>query len=385
MMIENVTSVLLALLPAVMIFKVPGTDFGFATLFVACLAFLGIIYMINGKMIRFKSMILLFVLYITIRNIGNGLMPIFYIMVLFVILASENSMFDFTILTSTIQVVALLASAVLIVQLIFHYLLNINFSPIVKSMVLSEYRGQTYGYTLSGTGEFRPSAFFLEPAHYCQYTIIALLITLLRNTKCTKRNIYLIFYTIGMLGSGSGIGILLCIGVYSYYVLKKIKGKKGPEKVIFFVLTVILVIIVILIGAKVSTVKYSLSRIFTSDSTGYNAVKGRSVHWSETVDTLTGIYKAFGIGPIVNHINGFLTGANEIIYYYGYFGVFLLIISLVSQVIKAIKQPFYDIEMLVLFSVCYFALFLAADVVGFISLTFWFSILVCNRKTNFYS
>ena len=71
-----------------------------------------------------------------------------------------------------------------------------------------------------------------------------------------------------------------------------------------------------------------------------------------------------------------MTGLNEIIYYYGYFGLVLMVLSLLSSLYKSIQCKSWN----GILCIVYAALVASSDVVGFIMIAFWFSIISIQRN-----
>ena len=139
-------------------------------------------------------------------------------------------------------------------------------------------------------------------------------------------------------------------------------------------------LIIVLIASRVPFIQLIMKRILGQDESGYNAIAGRSVHWQRTVQSLSGLQLFFGVGPKDFHVDGFITGLNEIIYYYGYVGLGLMIVSILDSMIKRFKEKsWYGILCIV-----YLGLVISSDVVGFIMLTFWFSLFASrNYEENY--
>jgi hypothetical protein len=375
MSVRKLNSIILGILPVIMIYKVPFTKFGFSTLMVAYLAFFSILVLHkNDWKLRLEFSLSIFFLYLIFRNIGNGLHPLFLILSFIVILGSRHDSFNISITLHTIEIVSLFISAIVIIQSLFHYALGFNLQTLYGSFILEEYSG-IIGYSVTG-GIFRPSGLFLEPAHFAQYVIIALLQNIRKNNLSV---IKLIFLSIAMLCSTSGIGILLLISAYAYLLFTKTKELNWKRRLQYSVIFAVVLLIVVFTASKVPFIQMILKRVFSQDESGYNAIAGRSVHWEHTVQNLSGLQLFFGVGPKDFRIKGFITGLNEIIYYYGYVGLGLMIVSILDSMIKRFKEKsWYGILCIV-----YLGLIITSDVVGFIMLTFWFSLFASqNFKEN---
>lgn len=376
MSVRKLNSIILGLLPVIMIYRVPFTKFGFSTLMVAYLAFFSILGLHeNGWKLRLEYSLSIFFLYLISRNIGNGLHPLFIILSFIVILGSRHDSFNISIALRTIELVALFISAIVIIQTVFHYVLGINLRTLYDSFILDEYAG-ILGYRIIG-GIFRPAGLFLEPAHFAQYVIIALLQNIRKKNLSVPR---LLVLSIAMLCSTSGIGILLMIAAYAYCLFIRTKEINRKRRMQYFIIFAVGMLIVVIIASKVPFIQLTTKRIFSQDESGYNAIAGRSVHWQHTVQTLSGLQLFFGVGPKDFRVTGFITGLNEIIYYYGYVGLGLMLISILDPMIKRFKEKSWH----GILCIVYLGLIITSDVVGFIMLTFWFSLFASqNIKENY--
>ena len=363
---RKINSVILGLLPVIMIYRVPFTGFGLSTLMVAYLALFSVLGLFenHGKMLIDYSLSIFF-LYIILRNIGNGLFPVFYLLAFIVILGARHGTFKIEYTFLTIEYVSLFISVIVIIQTVLHYIFGFNLQTFIPAIVLDEYRG-ILGYSVS-RGIFRPSGLFLEPAHFAQYAIVALLLNMRKQKLSVTR---LLLLSIAILCSTSGIGMLLMIAAYAYLLVIRTKEIEKKKRLQYFLILGIGMLIVGILVSKVPFIKSATNRVFSQDDTGYNAVAGRSVHWEETVSKLAGLQLLFGVGPKDYRITGFITGLNEIIYYYGYIGLGLMIVTVLDSMIKRFKDKSWN----GILCLVYFALLAASDVVGFILISFWFSL-----------
>lgn len=371
--IKDLYSVFIALLPIVMIYKVPFTGFGIATLLLGASAPYPLYMLISMRRNSSAFFFVAFSIYIIIRNIGAGIAPVLFFIALVHVLGVENGTLNMKIVKRIIEIISVFASLLIILQTFLHYFLGMNLRTLFDAALLDEYRG-VVGYSMKGL--FRPSALFLEPAHFSQYTILAFLSILLSEQRNRfKSRIALI--TAGILCSTSGIGISLCVGVYGYYILQKTKKRQGTSKFVYILSYFLLFACVSLLLSQLEPIQLALKRVF-SDVSGYNAVSGRSLYWNATVKTLKGRQVLWGVGPSHDYSSVFLTGLNQVIYSYGYIGIGVLVLSLIQLFVANIKVNVFG----KLVCIVYTALLLASDVVGFIMLSFWFSLMIGNDRAQ---
>ena len=372
MTIKRLSSILIGLLPVVMIFRVPFTGIGFSTLFVFALTLLAVLHVgFKGWKIRPCIPLILFFGYILIRNFGNGALPLLYLMAFMVVLTCYNGLIDIYITLDVIDKVTILASVIVLVQSLMHYLFGINIPALFNSFLLEEYAGIS-GVRIT-SGIFRPSGFFLEPAHFAQYSIIAVLYNI---SKEKIRVPVLAMISLAMLLSTSGIGLLLLAGSFIYLLFIKTRSIKKERRIQYFIILFVSLVLLMIVVSRVSYVQLALQRVFSTDSSGYNAISGRTAKWSSTVGSLSFNRLILGIGPKINKISGFMTGLNEILYYYGIVGLILLIVSIFTFFIERIKEKDWRFVLCVV----YLGLIMSSDVVGFIILAFWYSLIASKRN-----
>lgn len=172
--------------------------------------------------------------------------------------------FDLKIGKKTIIRIAYFSS----IYLIFQYLLSLLFNiylpagiPFLKSnnesMIEFVNELEKYG------GLYRPRSLFSEPAHYCQYVILALVIILFDNWKTQIKEIITI--CIGIIISASTLGIISTLFVFIIFILDKMRKKRYFVQPIYLIITVLIVILSIFIFIRSPQYNYVLdNKINTS-------------------------------------------------------------------------------------------------------------------------
>ena len=199
-------------------------------------------------------------------------------------------------------------------------------------------------------GIFRPSAFFLEPAHFSQYCSIGLASLLLKkNSLLNKRAIVV---SVGMILTTSGLGIGCVFSLWMVFLL--IKGRKLTvekiTKICFgFLLGILLFVVVFLIS---QSFRSAIIRVFVP-SNGYNSgIEGRL--WSRSfVESLTGKDLIFGMGfkniPVygVNKTAYYMTGVVEMLYCQGVVGILIFSVLYIWMIIRS-KRTWQEVAMIIL-------------------------------------
>lgn len=127
--------------------------------------------------------------------------------------------FDFFFARKIIQFIAVIATVLLILQYFSFYVLGRHLM-LVPINIYTEQIKELYGeFARTGLkwGQFRPCAFFLEPAHFAQYCSLAIVLLLFSEQK--KKVIYALFITLGVVLTTSGIGFTLSFVIWSIYVV----------------------------------------------------------------------------------------------------------------------------------------------------------------------
>ncbi len=237
--------------------------------------------------------------------------------------------------------VAIIMSICVVLQYVLYYIFKFDFNndrgfllP-MRSLVLDSQHYLDVSLMVYN-GLFRPSALFLEPAHFAQYCSIGLACLLLEEEK--RVNGKTILVSAGIIMTTSGIGVLTVIFLWLYIYLinmDTVSQKKMVETVggILFVL----VVFVILIFSSDFFIQ-TMNRLLPSQ--GGTAIKGRI--WSiKYVMDLTGLDRVWGMGykniPM-NYSTGYqiyMTAIVEMLYCQGIVGTLLFVLLYMQMMLKA--------------------------------------------------
>ena len=276
------------------------------------------------------------------------------------------------VMRKTVETVAVIGTACVILQTAVYYLLSLRFTFLIPGLILEENQEIIYEFLGAQDGMFRPSAFFLEPSHYTQYCCIALLSTLFPEGE-QKANIKkALWILLGCLLTTSGMGIALCVGIFGWYVLFT-RRKKGT-KLISLIGWSLALVAAFLVLMQFDFFANSLQRIF-GEVDGYNAIWGRTLFWDQYIGSMNGSELWIGKG-VVEMPEDYMTGLMELIYCYGYVGVAFLLAVFVYLFAKGHNN------MTRCLCVMYCSLMFIANIFSFLSMTFWICLIVNRGQKN---
>lgn len=195
---------------------------------------------------------------------------------------------------------------------------------------------------------FRPSAFFLEPAHFSQYCSIGLICSLWKTKKLLNWRSILI--SMGMLATTSGLGLLCVILLWGLKIFVDGDALTQKRFIKIVVATFSLIVIFCALFVLSDSFQRSVLRIVIA-SDGYNsAIMGRL--WSVVfLENLTGKDLVFGMGfhnrPTYgsDNIPYYMTGIVQLFYCEGLLGGFIFLCLYFSMMFKSYRLkellPFY--------------------------------------------
>lgn len=277
------------------------------------------------------------------------------------LLAAASGVIDFKVFLRAWIAVAAMGSVLILVQYVCYYLLDYHLQLIPTHLFLSN-SDQWMGLAETGkisilgnpTKMYRPSSIFMEPSHMAMYCVPAQLMLLLSPGFNWKRGALAALITVGVVASTSGLGIVLCMGLWFLY-LALYCGEGGQNKPILFikgfsvksytfkgvpikgkrygkfttpafiirpiniVLVGSLVLAAILMYAFVEVFRDSINRILFSED-GYNAIAGRTDSGMLAVSKLTGSEWLFGKAVPGTEAGWYMPAFYEMIYKYGLIG-----------------------------------------------------------------
>lgn len=182
-----------------------------------------IVALINNKDLNFDK----------IDLIGSSLR----LLLVYFLLSLANRRFVFELGKKVVIYVAIISTIYLLIQYIAS-LKGIYIGGGIPFFSQYAFRGDVSGYVndvIKYGVTYRARSFFEEPAHFCQYVIVAILLLLFDENK-NKKVIKLILLDMGIVFSMSLLGWLMLIFVYAMWGIFYIKNKIVSKKVISCVL-----------------------------------------------------------------------------------------------------------------------------------------------------
>lgn len=295
------------------------------------------------------------------------------------LLAAASGILNTKKLLTAMTAVAVVSSVLILVQHVCYAVWDFHLQLVPTQLFLpssDQWMGLTETGKISILGNpmsmYRPASIFMEPSHMALYCTPVLLFLLLKPGLNLKRGALAALITVGVIASTSGLGIVLCLGLWLLYFALyfgengtgkplgigkfKIKGfALKPRRFAGFSirgrrygaftfggLTLrpinILLILGLLVAAVLAylcldVVQDAVNRILGSGD-GYNAIAGRTDSGASAVSELRGSEWLFGKAVPGDEASWYMAGFHESIYKYGLIG---LAISYAFYVISLFK------------------------------------------------
>lgn len=368
-------ALMLALLPVIMMYKVPGINMGLSTVLIAVSMFYaGIVILCRAKKVNFSILtpIYLYLMWNIARSDGNIQSVFLCIAIMVHLTAISTGIADVRTMKKVIINMSCIAAVAVIFQQLCYTLFSIQVPMLATDLLLNPLQG--YGLRFGEAGVvFRPSAFFLEPSHLAQYCFIGMALCLVDKESWNIKRAAII--SIGIISTTSGMGIGMVIAAWGYYFISRLKGVGLLTRINRFFLYGFISIILIAVASQVPIVQYTLTRAFTTDTGEMNAITGRLFWWDTYIEPMSSeeIVTGFGHDSIPEK---YFTGIMEMIYGYGMICVALFYWVLIDFFRKGnILVRFISLMLAVLMIV--------ANLSGFISVIFYFGViitLICEQK-----
>lgn len=200
-----------------------------------------------------------------------------------------------------IAIVSLLATVYIILQYIIYQLSGIilkGYLPFMKIYV-EEYATHNYEQIYSQI-MYRPTSFFLEPAHYARYVLIGVVLFLFDADKISKKNFFSgVFLSIGILLSTSGQGFFLLMIIWWIFLIKQRNKLDSPalKKTMAFVIIFLPLFLVAIF--QIPVIQKITSRVFNLEIENImntNTAFGGRFGGLKTFFELPFLYKIIGKG-----------------------------------------------------------------------------------------
>lgn len=272
--------------------------------------------------------------------------------------------------------VSVVASALIVIQYVSYYLFDWHLQMVPTSLLLkssSNWVKLAQTGTVSVTGKvmrfYRPSSFFLEPSHMTIYCVPALLLLLLSPKLDRKRLILAALITVGVIACTSGMGIVLCVGLWALYFVFYFREEQGDEpitigklrikgiktkdlqfkgvtlkglriKPVSLLLMAGMVIVLVLLYVFVDVFRSSINRIFYSTS-GSTALEGRTASGMAALAQMNWLDWLTGERKMGKEAESYMAAFFGTIYDYGVIATVLSYVFYVYSLMKLKRQYFW--------------------------------------------
>lgn len=221
---------------------------------------------------------------------------IFYMIVLF---TAGKKIIDVPVLIRSVKIVSFLGSLFIMLQAVMYYAFGIvvkGFLPFLN-LYTKQYQNTNYGDMYETLNIYRPTSFFLEPAHYARYCIIGIILYLFVDKVIDNKAVFrVVICAIGILISTSSQGYFLLAIVGSMFWFTRIKHMKSRIVKQFMYLVACVYPIMILIVLQLPVVQSTLDRSFSGSITDGSSAMGARLGGFLSYFNLPLINKLIGTG-----------------------------------------------------------------------------------------
>ncbi len=220
----------------------------------------------------------------------------FYIIVLF---TAGKKFLDVPTLIQYVKNVSFLGSLFIAFQAVMYYVLGIvvkGFLPFLN-LYVEQYQNLNYGDMYEMLKMYRPTSFFLEPAHYARYCIIGIILYLFVDTVIDNKMVFRVaLCVIGIVISTSSQGYLMLAIVGSMFLFTRIKYIKSRTIKQLMYLAAIVFPIMVLGILQLPVIQSVLNRSFSGSITNSNSAIGARLGGFTSYFDLPFINKLIGTG-----------------------------------------------------------------------------------------
>lgn len=389
-MIENryiiIYTVLIAILPSISIYAsgIPGVNLG--EILLILFALIGLLKKGNNNIVQSKYLLIIsfYIVFITLISMlfdSSQINDVFvrtirFLFYIFVVFFLSRKFFDFDTAIDAIRNVSIIATFFIIGQTVIYRALGFvlkGFLPFL-SLYSKEYESINYELFYE-TVFYRPTSFFLEPAHFAQYIVFGIVICLF-NKNFKLKDFYIgIFLTLGIVLSTSGQGLVIAVFVWGIFVIELlISLNKSREKKLLEVIIPFFSLISAPFIFSSEAIRNNVVRLL--NSTTNSAISARSQGYLAFFDKTNLFSKILGAGYGNTPEGYWFSGFAYILYCTGLIGVILMLIFFANQYrVSSLKLG----KMLIIVTIL---LSISAEIFNSYWLVFTFSlILYSNLKS----
>lgn len=219
-----------------------------------------------------------------------------YCFYVFCFIYTSKKLIDVEMLKKCVKNVSVLATIYIILQYVMYHVfakvLN-GFLPWLE-LYIEDYGTKDYESIYEAM--FRPTSFFLEPAHFARYAIIGLIIILWAKDLKMKDMFFAVFVSVGVLISTSSLGYLLLAMVWvSFALTRLVKIKKSWAK-LCTILAVLIAPVALYVIFQLPYVQDTIMRSLSGDINDTNTAIGARLNGFSHFAELSIFGKIFGVG-----------------------------------------------------------------------------------------
>ena len=353
------------------LYNVPGLDISLGTVLIILFIPHSLLYVYNGMQRYGRSRIsvvpfLIFYFYVLFRYEGNVAGILLCLASFINILGISYGSIQIKRIREIIEIFSLVNLVLIALQLLAYYGAHIRINYVPQQLLHYEFQ-QSSLFTQSD-GLYRPSALFLEPAHYSQYCCFAFISALFPADGAKPNLKRAALIALGCILTTSGMGIALTFGIMVWYILLN-QTSKGP-KLVSVIKWIPVVAIVIVVLLKFPFFQTAIQRV-VGDVDGYNAIRGRTHNWSSAIGTMSGRDLWFGYGYSAKY-PFYLAGLPDTIYKYGVVAVILEFFCFLYLMLKKLDNYVWCC------CIVFILLFCFAHLTSFYIQVFYFGIIVAD-------
>ena len=220
-----------------------------------------------------------------------------YFFYIFCALFTCKKMLSVALLKKYVMRISVAAAIYIFLQLFlyrtFNYVLK-GFIP-AFDLYVTDYAGRDYA-SLYYSQMYRPTSFFLEPAHFARYAVVGVLLFLWNNEIASKDIWKALFVSFGTLLSTSAHGYGLLLIVWLLFALVHVKRIKNQNARLLVVLGILASPFLLMMLFQLPFVKNAIVRVLVGNISDRNTALGGRLSGFAYYFDLSIFHKIFGMG-----------------------------------------------------------------------------------------
>lgn len=186
--------------------------------------------------------------------------------------------FDYNFAKRSVIFISVVATVLIVFQKVYNDRTGSFIYFISKRNIYSSVYNDFYFQNLESLSVYRPMSIFLEPSHFCQYILFALVIVLFRSKFSVKDIMIGSLLSIGIFISASSTGVVICAMLWFIYIFTIIRGSIVSGA--FNPKMLLIIFLFIAAGALILSqfgdrVLFAIERIYNRDSSTTEAFVSR--------------------------------------------------------------------------------------------------------------